>query len=384
VDGLFRCGAFTGFGPNRFGPAFDTDLLRISARRPGRLRAKMRELCARQPGVYGMVNNRGELVYVGKAKCLRTRLLSYFRAHGRDPKAGRILQQTRSLVWEYAPSEFAALLRELELIRRWRCRFNVQGQPSRRRPVYVCLGRHPAPYAFLASRPPAAVLACFGPVPVSQHAREAVRRLNDWYRLRDCAQAQEMVFADQGELFPTPRAAGCLRYGIGTCLGPCLAACSRREYMASVRALQDFLGGVDSTPLDQLEYQMTAASTALQYERAAALRDKLEPLRWLRNRLDRLIEARQQAAHVYPVLGSGGKDIWYLIRDGRVAAALPVPATAEERIKAAQTIHATYKQTSRSEGALPPAEAEEMFLVAAWFRRYPAERARLQRPNELL
>src|SRR5262249_32652426 len=158
------------------------------------------------------------------------RLLSYFRPNSRDPKAGRILDQTRVLVWETAPSEFAALLRELELIRRWQPRFNVQGQPRRRRRVYVCLGRRPAPYAFLAPRPASTVLAGFGPVPSGERAREAVRRVNDWYGLRDCPQAQEMVFAEQKELFPVLRAAGCLRHEIGTCLGPCAAACTQAAY----------------------------------------------------------------------------------------------------------------------------------------------------------
>src|SRR5207244_2277738 len=116
-------------------------LYQVQARRPSGLRSRVRQECPRRPGVYGMVNVNGELIYVGKAKCLRARLLSYFRPNSRDPKAGRIVAQTGTLVWEEAPSEFAALLRELELIRRWRPRCNVQGQPQRHRRAYVCLGR---------------------------------------------------------------------------------------------------------------------------------------------------------------------------------------------------------------------------------------------------
>jgi excinuclease ABC subunit C len=136
-----------------------------------------------------MVDATGELVYVGKAKCLRARLLSYFRTNSRDPKAGRILEAARQIVWEVGASEFGALLRELELIRRWQPRFNVQGQPARRRRGYVCVGRRPAPYVFFAARPPRTALAVFGPVPAGTTAREAVRRVNDWFRLRDCPQA---------------------------------------------------------------------------------------------------------------------------------------------------------------------------------------------------
>src|SRR5262249_59495239 len=102
-----------------------------------------------------MLDANDTLIYVGKAKELRARLLSYFRGRSRDPKAGRILEPTQTVVWEHAASEFAALLRELELIRRWRPRFNVQGQPHRRARTFICLGRRPAPYAFLLRRPPA-------------------------------------------------------------------------------------------------------------------------------------------------------------------------------------------------------------------------------------
>src|SRR5262249_38389065 len=155
----------------------------------------------------GMVDANDELIYVGKAKCLRARLLSYFRRGSRDAKAGRIVEQARRIAWEVLPSEFAALLRELELIRRWQPRCNVQGRPGRRRYVYVCLGRRPAPYLFLAAHPPGTAMAAFGPVPAGRRAREAVRRLNDWFRLRDCPQAQEMVFAEEVELFPIARPA---------------------------------------------------------------------------------------------------------------------------------------------------------------------------------
>jgi excinuclease ABC subunit C len=133
-----------------------------------------------------MLDGDGLLVYVGKAKHLRGRLFSYFRPRSRDPKAGRIVRIARTIVWEYQPSEFAALLRELELIQRWQPRLNIHGQPLRRLRTYICLGRKPAPYAFLARRPPAGALASFGPVPAGRKAREAVRWINDWFGLRDC------------------------------------------------------------------------------------------------------------------------------------------------------------------------------------------------------
>ena len=150
---LFPSSAFSGFGPSAHEPA-PAQLVRIQGRRAGPLSQGVREWAQRRPGVYGMLDEGDQLIYVGKAKSLRSRLLSYFRRKSRDRKAGRIISRTRSIVWEHVPSEFAALLRELELIRRWRPRYNVMGQPGRRRPIHVCLGRQPAPYVFLAHIPP--------------------------------------------------------------------------------------------------------------------------------------------------------------------------------------------------------------------------------------
>jgi excinuclease ABC subunit C len=331
-----------------------------------------------------MISARGELIYVGKAKSLRARLLSYFRPRSRDPKAGRILAQTRSLVWEAVPSEFAALLRELELIRRWRPRFNVQGQPRRRRRVYVCVGRQPAPYVFLSRRPPAGALACFGPVPAAREAREAVRWLNDLFQLRDCPQSQEMIFAEQAELFPVLRAAGCLRHEIGTCLGPCVAVCTRQAYGEHVRAVRAFLDGTERTVLDRLEQDMQQASLAQAFERAAALRDRLAALTWLRERLDRLREVRQGDSVIYPVPGADGQHWWYLIRDGMVVRVLTAPRTPEEGRLALRTVRTVFRETNAWPRVPACDEVDGLLLVAAWFRRYPEERSRLILPETAL
>jgi excinuclease ABC subunit C len=333
--------------------------------------------CPRWPGVYGMVDRRGELIYVGKAKSLRARLLGYFRPRSRDPKAGRIITETRLLAWEPAPTEFSALLRELELIRRWQPRFNIQGQPKRKRRALVCLGRRPAPYAFLSRRAAASVVAVYGPVPAGHQAREAVRRLNDHFRLRDCPQSQEMVFSDQQELFPVLRAAGCLRHEIGTCLGPCAAACSHAEYEARLDAARHFLDGADVGILERLERDMLAASAATQFERAAVLRDRLEPLGWLHACLERLRRARG-LSFVYPLRSCEGQELWYVIRGGQVEAVLPAGA------EAAATVAAVYASKAAGPGSWAAKSVDGLLLVDAWFRKHPEEKARTLTPEQAL
>jgi excinuclease ABC subunit C len=330
-----------------------------------------------------MIDAVGELVYVGKAKNLRARLLTYFRPRSRDPKAGRIVHQARMLIWEPATSEFAALLRELELIRRWQPRFNVQGQPRRRRRCYVCLGRRPAAYAFLSTRPSGRGLYCFGPVPASHRAREAVRHINDLFRLRDCPQAQEMVFADQRELFPLLRAAGCIRYEIRTCLGPCAAACSQAEYSAQVQAARAFLEGRDTRLLSRFQREMEQASHELAFERAAALRDKLDVMSWLVDRLTFMRRARARHSFIYPVQGHEGGVVWYLIHQGQVRAAIPAPRDDASKVQAAALIESIYRRRGGL-GLWPGEEIDGVLLVAGWFKRHPEERAKAFKPSYLV
>jgi excinuclease ABC subunit C len=343
----------------------------------------MRRDCPCLPGVYGMIDARGELIYVGKAKNLRTRLLSYFRPKSRDPKAGHILKDTRTLVWEIAPSEFAALLRELELIQRWQPRFNVQGQPRHRRRVYVCVGRRPAATVFLARQPPRTAFAAFGPVPSGFTAGEAVRRLNDWFCLRDCPQAQTMTFADQPELFALPLTPGCIRHEIGNCLGPCAAACSRGDYAANVRAVLSFLRGEDRSPLDTIEREMAAASANLEFERAAALRDKLDSLTWLSEHLRRVREASRHS-FVYPVRGHDETELWYLIHGGCVRAVVPVPRDEASRREVTRMLEEVYQRKGAASGPPGLGEIDGVLLVASWFGRRGEEHQRILKPSASL
>jgi excinuclease ABC subunit C len=376
-DGLFAAEPFAGFGPSRFRPADEVPVgHRVRGRSQARLGRDMKTHAPKLPGVYGMLDARGKLIYVGKAKSLRARLLSYFRANSRDPKAGRILDHTRTLLWEETNDEFAALLRELELIRRHRPRFNVLGQPGPRRYVYLCLGKSPAPYAYLARDPTGKEVARYGPLVGRDRAADAVRRLNDWFKLRDCPSTVPMVFADQPELFPDgDRSAKCLRHDIANCLGPCAGLCTRKEYAASVRAAKAFLDGRDRTLLKELTRRMTAASAELRFEQATALRDRLVLLSWLDDRLRFLRTARQGGSFVYPLTGPAGGTVWYLIHRGEVWAALRQPACPTTRATAAEAIEQVFAEPG-GEGVTDHT-VDSVLLVTGWFKKYAAEKARL-------
>jgi excinuclease ABC subunit C len=378
---LFVDCKFLDFGSSAYLPAgLLPRTTRIEGAKPSALRTQARLLTPDRPGIYGMLDADEQLLYVGKAKSLRTRLASYFRRKGRPAKAGRLIAHARSIVWEVLPSEFAGLLRELELIRRWRPRWNVQGQPLRRRLTFLCLGRAPAPYLFLSRRITSSVQSAFGPISASRNALDAVRRLNDFFQLRDCPQPQEMIFPDQGELFTGVRPAGCLRMDIGTCLGPCTGLCERTDYQAQTRRARDFLAGKDLTPLSKLNEDMTAAAAAHQFERAAMLRDRINSLTWLADRLARVRTAQRELSFIYPVADQDGKSLWYLIHGARTLDVVPAPHDAASRKLARERLDAIYQ--GRSDLLDSYEHADGMAIVMQWFRKYPAERKKCLTPQQ--
>jgi len=374
---LFPSDLFTGFGPSRIHPqGFEPLLAQATGRKTHQLRAGVRSDTPRLPGVYGMIDRRGCLIYVGKSKSLRCRLLSYFRVKSRDRKAGRIIGRAHSIIWETAPDEFAALIRELELIRRFRPRYNVMGQPGRHRYMFIGLGRAPAPYLFATREPTGNEIALYGPFVGARTAASAVRRLNDIYRLRDCSQKQAMHFSDQRSLFALDLVPGCLRHEIGTCLGPCAGSCSQRDYSKNVRAARAFLDGDTQGLLDTLQQEMLEASRTLQFERAMLVRDRLAEIRWLSDRLVWLKNARAEHSFVYPLKGADGRVLWYLIERGQVRGVVYPPKTVRAARNVAKQIAEIYAVKANLETVMPRGQVDSVLLVAAWFRKRPEERTR--------
>src|SRR5688572_11815409 len=109
------------------------------------MRSTVRDGAADRPGIYRMLSAEGEVLYVGKSKRVRSRLLSYFRCAYPEDKGARILRSAETIEWEYTPSEFAALLQELRLIKRFRPRYNVAMKRDGRNYSFIKLTKGPAP-----------------------------------------------------------------------------------------------------------------------------------------------------------------------------------------------------------------------------------------------
>jgi excinuclease ABC subunit C len=345
-----------------------TMALPLSASPPVRLSARVKALAEPRPGVYRMLDGAGRVLYVGKAKRLRVRLLSYFRAP-RDEKAARILQAAADIAWEYAPSEFAAHLAELRDIRKWRPPYNVQ-MNRYRRVAFVAISADSAPRLSCTSRPSAANAAHYGPLASPARARDAVRVLSDLLGLRDCRQQMPMLFAEQGDLFGSGRQAGCSRHELGLCAGPCAGLVSHAGYQEQAARAVDFLEGRSIVPIDRIVAEMGRASEQGAFEVAARWREKFEALEWLLAATTRARAAVELLSFVYHQPGSHGDDRAYLIRRGVVRASYPWPATPIER-EAFRAVVAAELETPEPSGPLPAEWIDEMLLVMSWFRRHP-------------
>jgi excinuclease ABC subunit C len=339
------------------------------------MHAHVKATAGDRPGVYRMIASDGEIVYVGKSKRIRSRLMSYFRCAFPEDKGARILREAERIDWEYMPSEFAALLEELRLIKRFRPRLNVAMKRDGRNYCFIKLTKGPAPKLVVVRGPGHDDNAIYyGPFMGASGVSDSVRELNDVLGLRDCAIDQRMHFADQPELFDImPRTPGCIRYEVRKCLGPCVGGCSVHQYDERLTMARAFLDGTDDGPIERLRADMETASERMDYERAGVLRDKYKRLEALRTQFGRLRFAVETLSFAYTVPGHDGDDRVYLIRRGRVRAETPRPKTETDAITMMSMINDVFATVERESSQIPTHEIDELLLLSSWFRRFPTE-----------
>ena len=339
----------------------------------------MRGSARNLPGVYRMLAAEGEVLYVGKSKQVRTRLLSYFRAK-QGEKAHRIVREAHAVEWDYEPSEFAALLSELRLIKRFRPRFNVRHKRDGRY-SFLKLAGGAAQKLFVVSQVADDSATYFGPFRGGRRIEAAVRELNDVLGLRDCALSTPIVFADQRDLFSPDRTPRCHRFELRLCAGPCAGMCEQREYERRVRLARAFLDGDADEPVRWVGERMAQASERWDFEYAASLRDRARRLEELRDEFARLREALENLTFLYPVPGEEGDGRVYLVRRGTIRAAVPTPRTAGERRKLARLAEEIFGRPESTGAVVPKHQVDEILLLAHWFRTHPEELERTVPPE---
>lgn len=334
------------------------------------LRFRIRRLADDRPGTYRMLDASGRVLYVGKAKSLRTRLLSYFRASYPEDKAARILHAASDIRFDPAPGEFAAALAELALIRQHRPPFNVAMNRNKKH-AFLVLTDEAAPRLVVTSTPGRHLGRSYGPLPSPNRTREAARVLMDLLALRDCRADTGMHYTEQAELFSEPRRAACPRFDFGTCLGPCAGRVTAAAYHERVELAAAFCEGRGVAPIDRVVREMTARSGEGDFERALHWRNKFEALEWLIAAIARARAATDALTFVYRDPGSRGDARAYLIVKGEVRATYPDPVTPLEREAFAAVVREEMQRPPEPPGRVDPARLHQRLLVMSWFRNRP-------------
>ena len=369
------------------------------------LRELVRAGCENKPGTYRMLAQSGTVVYVGQSRKLRTRLLSYFRAKGSRNKAARILRHAFQIEWEYAPTEFGALLNELRLIKLHRPHFNRMMVTDDWPRGYIAItgGAVPGIRVVAQSDYPNAV-AMYGPFRKVYALREAAQVLATLTGVRDCTiddhergnAARALWFASDAarvtaddarrtrrmvaERVVGSRAPGCLRHDLGTCAAPCIGRGDSRDYLRAVATAKSFLEGLTTEPLDNARAAMHEAANNLEFERAASLRDRIAQLTWLQLRLQAFHANVDRLTFRYHALAPDGHEYVYLVRRGTVRAERVVPTTEGDLREWAVQTQRVFFEADPKGNDIPLHDLDEFHLVASWFRRRPTEKARTFAP----
>jgi excinuclease ABC subunit C len=219
------------------------------------------------PGVYRMIDRNGEVLYVGKAKNIRKRIVAYTRPTGYDPRIERMIAATAALEFVSTATETEALLLEANLIKRLRPRFNVLLRDDKSFPYILITADHWAPQILKHRGAHKRVGRYYGPFASVWAVNRTITALQRAFLLRSCSDG-----------FFESRTRPCLLYQIKRCSGPCTREIEFAEYSELVREANAFLSGKSQVVKDELAAEMEKASAALDFERAAIYRDRLAAL----------------------------------------------------------------------------------------------------------
>jgi excinuclease ABC subunit C len=228
--------------------------------------SRLSKLAPATPGVYRMIGGNGDVLYVGKAKNIRKRVLSYVRP-GHDTRIERMIAATGNVEFVSTATETEALLLEANLIKRLRPRFNVLLRDDKSFPYILITGDHWAPQILKHRGARAREGRYFGPFASAGAVNRTITALQRAFLLRSCSDA-----------FFESRTRPCLLHQIKRCAAPCTGEISFADYGELVREANAFLSGRSRAVKDELAAEMENASEAMDFERAAVYRDRLAAL----------------------------------------------------------------------------------------------------------
>jgi excinuclease ABC subunit C len=304
-----------------------------------------------RPGVYLMKDARGTVIYVGKAQSLRNRVRSYWQKQSYGPESQLIrsvIDRIADLDYTMTDSVSEALLLEINLVKRYRPRYNVRLKDDKSYPFIKITWADDFPRVERTRKLPADGSRYFGPYASATSVDEAMNLIRRLFPFRTCT----LDIHEGKKAIERP----CLLYHIKRCQAPCVGYIGKAEYRADVEQIERFLEGHQEVVARELRRQMEAASEATEYERAAALRDKVKAI-------ERTMESQKMAAHASTeedVLGLARQDTQaavqlFAVRGGKMVGRDVYLLDAPRETEDATVLAGFVKQYYERATSIPPA-----------------------------
>jgi excinuclease ABC subunit C len=224
------------------------------------------------PGIYRYYNKEGELIYVGKAKSLKKRVSSYFNKQSQyNRKTEKLVSEIRKIEFTLANTEFDALLLENNFIKQYQPKYNILLKDDKTFP-YLCILKEPFPRVIYTRKYIPKQGEYFGPFSSVVSMKSVLELVRQIYSIRTCnlLLSQENVEQKKFKV--------CLEFHIGNCKGPCEGLQNETDYLEDIKQARNILKGDLSVVEDELTNRMKAAAEALEYEKAATYKHKLDLL----------------------------------------------------------------------------------------------------------
>jgi excinuclease ABC subunit C len=332
-----------------------------------------------KPGVYIMKDKNGSVIYVGKAKVLKNRVRQYFQeSAAHSPKVEAMVDKIAEFEYIVTDTEFEALILECNLIKDKKPRYNILLKDDKTYPYIKITVNEEFPRIYMTRRVEEDGARYFGPYPNVQSIRDTINLIKKIFPIRTC---KRVLPRDIGKSRP------CLNFHIKQCLGPCTGQVSMEEYQAVVRDVCSFLDGKMDAIIGKLELQMRDAAERLDFEQAAALRDKLASVRNI-----------AQEQKVFSVSGADQDIVGFaasntdtciqvfFIRDGKLLGRRHFIVQGSGEAELAETASSFLKQFYGTADMIPPeiitgADVEDRELIEDWLGSRRGRRVHVRVPK---
>jgi len=333
-----------------------------------------------KPGCYIMMNVAGDVIYVGKAVRLRDRVRSYFHASANgDQKIRRLVREIADIEWIVVDSELEALILEMNLIKKHRPKFNVRMKDDKRYPYIKIHWSDPYPKVTVTRQMIEDGSRYFGPYTSAWAVYQTLDVLRRVFPYLTCD--REITGQDKR---------ACLYYDIKLCLGPCIGAVDQAGYRRMITDLQEFLNGHADPILSRVQAEMEKAAEELQFERAAALRDRVKAIQSIVERQKVVFPADYKDSDVLALARADNEACVqiFFIREGKLIGREYFVMEGTEGAKDAEVMEQFIKQFYTEAATLPqqvmlPEEIEEAQIISQWMRsRRGGEKVEILVPRE--